>query len=454
MLLDRPRCASTGARLPDVARLLASAFGAAVPSVAIADRVGGRPGRHVRPAGRPRTGLRRGRPPEWPRSSRPAASPAGGGPGPVTVAAGPGSCCSASARQGSAAQEPVQRPRGAIRARTRSPLAIGVLADGRDAARRGGAARRRATSGRRCCPGSGATAARPSARGRAAGVADGAAGAQARAQPVLEVIGAGLFEGDPDRLDGEPATRSRPCRPPSAERWRRRWRSPAEALSVGRGRAARRQGGDAARARLPDPRPGRGGGDRAEPGRVVGRPGRPRLAGDRSAAPLAGRRGPGRLRRRCRSTASGWRTRWTPSRQQAARGEPSSRSGTARSGRASGPVRPGPWEPVPSGWLEGYLADPASAADGTLGQRRRPRACASTADDAAEAAARAIWRRHGPLDAEPLARQARAAFDRTATALGAPRPPTSPEHDYLELRSTTLAVGELSDVQELRTAIA
>jgi hypothetical protein len=52
-----------------------------------------------------------------------------------------------------------------------------------------------------------------------------------------------------------------------------------------------------------------------------------------------------------------------------------------------------------------------------------------TADDAAEAVL-ARWEPHGAVDAEALARQAREAFDRTATAMGEPRPPTSPDSDY------------------------
>jgi hypothetical protein len=85
--------------------------------------------------------------------------------------------------------------------------------------------------------------------------------------------------------------------------------------------------------------------------------------------------------------------------------------------------RPG----VGAGVIEGYAAI-LFGADGTW-DNGADRGLVFDRGDAADAALAGL-----PPDraAEAVTRQARAAYDRAAAALGLPRPPTSPESDYLE----------------------
>jgi hypothetical protein len=81
---------------------------------------------------------------------------------------------------------------------------------------------------------------------------------------------------------------------------------------------------------------------------------------------------------------------------------------------------------VAFGLAEGYGAIIVGA-DGTW-DNPVDRGLRFTSDDAADAA-RARWELRTDVDA--LAQQARGAFDRTATALGLPAPPRSPEADLM-----------------------
>jgi hypothetical protein len=89
---------------------------------------------------------------------------------------------------------------------------------------------------------------------------------------------------------------------------------------------------------------------------------------------------------------------------------------------------PGPWG-VGAGVVAGYLAIWMNM-DGTWENGVDRGLVFDRADAAAEALAQLPPDRSA--DVVTVARQARAAFDRTARALGLPRPPTSPEVDYLE----------------------